>query len=123
MHFFHPDFRRCQIMDRHLETLAVRHYNTLFLRVDVADVPFLVERFEIRILPCVLTLVGGVTKDRITGFEGLAETEGDGFTTAQLELRLHQSGPYDDASIYTADAGIGCLGVAPTPPPSVVRKV
>jgi len=87
-------------MDRHLETLAARHYSTLFLRVDVADVPFLVERFEIRILPCVLTLVGGVTKDRITGFEGLAETEGDGFTTAQLELRLHQSGAHDDAAIY-----------------------
>jgi len=92
VHFFHPDFRRCTIMDKHLADLAPKYFDTLFLRVDVADVPFLVTRLEIKILPCVIAFISGVTKDRITGFEGLAEVETDEFTTAQLELRLKQSG-------------------------------
>merc|ERR1711939_582665 len=42
IHFYHPDFRRCKLMDAHLEKLAAKHFNTKFIRVDVANVPFLV---------------------------------------------------------------------------------
>ncbi|EGF99577.1 uncharacterized protein MELLADRAFT_94266 [Melampsora larici-populina 98AG31] len=92
VHFFHGDFRRCKIMDNHLESIATRYFATRFLRVDVADVPWLVNKLEIKVLPCVFVFLDGVTKDRIIGFEGLTEEGTDGFSTASLELRLKQSG-------------------------------
>ncbi|KAG0139657.1 hypothetical protein CROQUDRAFT_666162 [Cronartium quercuum f. sp. fusiforme G11] len=92
VHFFHADFMRCKIMDKHLESIATRHFSTRFLRVDVANVPWLVNKLEIKVLPCVFVFVDGVTKDRIIGFEGLTETASDGFSTASLELRLKQTG-------------------------------
>ncbi|KAH9814563.1 thioredoxin-like protein [Melampsora americana] len=91
VHFFHGDFRRCKIMDNHLESIATRYFATRFLRVDVADVPWLVNKLEIKVLPCVFVFLDGVTKDRIIGFEGLTEEGTDGFSTASLELRLKQS--------------------------------
>lgn len=85
VHFFHNDFRRCKIMDRHLEVsrvvacrriiaeielapslplqkLAEKHVGTLFLRVNVANVPFLVTKLEIKVLPCVVGFVEGLSK-------------------------------------------------------------
>lgn len=46
------------------QKLATKYFSTLFVRVDVANVPFLVEKLEIRILPCVVCFVEGVSKDR-----------------------------------------------------------
>lgn len=77
-------------MNKHLEILALRHFGTRFLRVFVENVPWLVERLEIKVLPCVICFVRGVTKDRLIGFEELGND--DSFTTAALELRLSQSG-------------------------------
>ncbi|KAI8999904.1 thioredoxin-like protein [Hyaloraphidium curvatum] len=84
--FFHKDFRRCQIMDKHLEALAKKHFRTKFVRIDVENAPFLVERLKIQILPCVLAFVDGISVDRLVGFEELGNN--DNFTMAQLEKRL-----------------------------------
>lgn len=46
------------------QKLAQKHFNTLFLKVDVANVPFLVTKFEVKVLPTVMCFVAGVTKDR-----------------------------------------------------------
>lgn len=91
IHFYHPDFRRCRLMDKHLESLAARHLGTRFIKVHVANVPFLVFKLEIKVLPCVITFVDGVTRDKIVGFEGVGDGQSDDFTTGQLELRLSQS--------------------------------
>ena len=32
-HFFHRDFERCKIMEKHMEVLAKRHFKTRFVRV------------------------------------------------------------------------------------------
>ena len=32
-HFFHPDFERCRVMDRHLSILAGRHPGTRFVKI------------------------------------------------------------------------------------------
>ncbi|KAF8917895.1 thioredoxin-like protein [Mucidula mucida] len=80
VHFYHPDFKRCEIMDKHMAALAPKYFNTRFLRV------FLV----IKVLPCVVCFMDGVTKDRLVGFEELGNN--DGFATAVLELRLSGSG-------------------------------
>lgn len=46
------------------QTLAPKYFNTRFLRVFVENVPFLVEKLGIKVLPCVICFVKGVTKDR-----------------------------------------------------------
>lgn len=32
-HFFHQDFERCRIMDRHLAALAPKHFGTRFIKL------------------------------------------------------------------------------------------
>ncbi|KAI0638110.1 GTPase inhibitor [Trametes polyzona] len=90
IHFFHHKFKRCEIMDKHLARLAPKYFNTLFIRVFVENVPWLVERLGIKVLPCVMTFMDGVSKDRIVGFEELGNT--DQFDTATLEWKLLNSG-------------------------------
>ncbi|KAH7343505.1 thioredoxin-like protein [Rhizoctonia solani] len=93
IHFYHRDFRRCDIMNKHLEILASRHFKTRFIKVFVENVPWLVEKLQVKVLPCVICFVRGVSKDKIVGFEELGNE--DGFKTATLELRLTQSGVVD----------------------------
>lgn len=88
-HFFHHDFQRCKIMDKHLEILAQRHIHTRFVKINVQDCPFLVTRLQIQVLPCVIPFINGIGKERILGFEGLG---GDNFSTGTLELTLRKSG-------------------------------
>ncbi|KAH9951657.1 GTPase inhibitor [Amylocystis lapponica] len=95
IHFYHSDFRRCQIMDRHLATLAPKYFGTRFLRVFVENVPWLVEKLGIKVLPCVVCFLDGVSKDRIIGFEDLGNN--DKFETATLEWRLLNSGAVQKA--------------------------
>ncbi|KAF8591411.1 thioredoxin-like protein, partial [Ramaria rubella] len=95
IHFYHRNFQRCRIMDKHLEELAPRYFSTRFLRVFVENVPWLVDKLAIKVLPCVICFVKGVSKDRIIGFGELGNQ--DGFETAALEMRLKISG-----SLFTA---------------------
>jgi len=90
IHFYHSNFRRCAIMDKHMAALAPKYFNTRFLRVFVENVPFLVEKLGLKVLPCVICFVKGISKDRITGFEELGNA--DSFSTATLELRLMHTG-------------------------------
>lgn len=66
------------------------HFDTRFVKIDVTNAPFLVAKLKVQVLPCVLSFIDGVNKDRILGFEGLGR--GDNFTTPQLEARLLASG-------------------------------
>lgn len=97
IHFAHKEFRRCAILDRHLEVrraltqhLARQHPHTLFLKADVQDTPFLVEKLKIKVLPCMLAFVDGVCKERFVGFEDFGNA--DNFSTAALEWRLGRVG-------------------------------
>jgi hypothetical protein len=77
LHFLHPEFARCAVMDSHLQRLAERHgrYNDGDVkvgRVNVRDAGFVVEKLGVRVLPCVIGFVGGLAKGRIVGFEGVA---------------------------------------------------
>jgi hypothetical protein len=46
-HFYHPDFRRCSLMTKHLETLAEKHFTTKFIKLQAEKAPFLVERLKV----------------------------------------------------------------------------
>ena len=92
IHFAHKNFKRCRIMDQHMEILARKYPTTRFVRVYVENVPFLVDRMDIKVLPCVVSFIDGVGVDRLIGFEGVAE--GDQFASAELEARLSLSSKY-----------------------------
>jgi len=96
VHFFHPDFERCKTMDTKLEALASQYFQTLFVRVDVANVPWLVEKLHIKVLPCVVGFLDGVSKERIVGFEGIAAQSSKEINMAALESRLKQAGIIKD---------------------------
>ncbi|GAA5837507.1 hypothetical protein JCM5353_001741, partial [Sporobolomyces roseus] len=90
VHFFHPDFRRCKIMDKHLERLAQKHTDTLFVKADVANMPFLVNKLSVKVLPCVIGFVEGVSKMKLVGFDELEG--GDDFNTKTLEIGMVHCG-------------------------------
>ncbi|KAH7105553.1 thioredoxin-like protein [Auriculariales sp. MPI-PUGE-AT-0066] len=86
VHFYHRDFDRCKIMDRHLEALAPRYFATRFIRVFVENVPWLVNKLQVQVLPFIGCFMDGVLKHRMVGFEELGND--DSFATAALEMRL-----------------------------------
>jgi len=90
VHFYHSNFRRCKIMDKHLAKLAPKYFHTRFIRVFVENAPFLVAKLGVKVLPAVWVFVDGVSKDRIVGFEELGNE--DDFQTSVLESRLVRSG-------------------------------
>ncbi|CAO3595461.1 unnamed protein product [Absidia cylindrospora] len=89
-HFYHKDFRRCKIMDTHLEQLADKFPDTRFVKISVENAPFLVEKLQVRVLPCVMGWVDGFIKAKLVGFDDLGNT--DDFTTNTLELQLSNAG-------------------------------
>ncbi|KAF8621675.1 hypothetical protein AX15_007688 [Amanita polypyramis BW_CC] len=90
VHFYHFNFKRCEIMDKHLSALAMKYFRTRFFRVFVENVPWVVQRLGVKVLPCVICFIDGVSKDRLIGFEELGNN--DSFTTALLETRLLSCG-------------------------------
>ncbi|KAJ8651817.1 hypothetical protein O0I10_012609 [Lichtheimia ornata] len=89
-HFYHDDFRRCKIMDTHLEKLAREYYNTRFIKINVMNAPFLVEKLQVRVLPCVMAWLDGFAQIKVVGFDELGGT--DSFSTGMLELKLTNAG-------------------------------
>ena len=47
-----------------IQELAPKHLRTLFLRTSVANAPFLVAKFGVQVLPCVMVFVDGRCVDR-----------------------------------------------------------
>ena len=54
--------------------------------------PFLVEKLQLRVLPCVMAFVHGISKDKLIGFQEFGNS--DAFTTAALEWRLGRTGMF-----------------------------
>ncbi|EFP80255.2 uncharacterized protein PGTG_06211 [Puccinia graminis f. sp. tritici CRL 75-36-700-3] len=105
VHFFHPDFERCKTMDKKLEELASKYFSTRFLKVNVANVPWLVEKLQIKVLPCVVGFLDGISKERIVGFEGITGESSKEINAIALELRLKQADLIkDEVNIGSAPA-------------------
>ena len=107
IHFAHPDFARCGVMDKHLRELAARHYEVRFARVDVREIPFVVNKLNIRVLPCVVGFKDGVAVERVVGFEGLGSRgldDGvDQISSVILERRLLRKDVLIRAKFTAAD--------------------
>ena len=89
-HFYHSDFQRCKIVDKHLAILAKKHVCAKFIKIDAAKCPFFVGKLQIRMLPTIILFTDGIAKDRLTGFEELGNK--DDFDTIVMEERISQSG-------------------------------
>lgn len=92
-HFYHREFYRCKIMDKHLKALAPLHINTKFIKIDAEKAPFFVAKLAVKILPCVIMFRNGIAADRIVGFHDLGEK--DDFSTKTLESLLKKKGAVD----------------------------
>ncbi|XP_031725487.1 thioredoxin domain-containing protein 9 [Anarhichas minor] len=86
VHFYKNSTFRCKILDKHLAILAKKHIETKFIKLNVDKAPFLTERLRIKIIPTLVLLLDGKTKDYVVGFSDLGNT--DEFPTEMLEWRL-----------------------------------
>ncbi|KAG7034123.1 Thioredoxin domain-containing protein PLP3B, partial [Cucurbita argyrosperma subsp. argyrosperma] len=89
-HFYHHEFYRCKIMDKHLKTLAPKHLDTKFIKLDAENAPFFVTKLGIKTLPCVILFRKGIATDRLVGFQDLGGK--DDFSTRTLEILLAKKG-------------------------------
>lgn len=102
-HFQHRDFPRCAIMDKHLQLLAPKYFETRFVRLHAPDAPFFVAKLNVQVLPCVLCFVDGIALDRVVGFDELGAK--DDFATDALEARLAAAGALGKPSVDPDAAG------------------
>merc|ERR1719482_42738 len=86
VHFYRPSTWRCEIVDRHLKQLAVKHWGTRFVKIDAEKSRYLVERLRIWCLPSLVLCKGGKTEKTISGFDEFGG--GDEFTTEMMEKTL-----------------------------------
>lgn len=89
VHFYHKDFQRCKIIDKHLKLLCQQFPQTQFLYINAEKSPFFIQKLAIRTLPTLCIFIDGVMKDKVLGFDGLS---GDEFLTWELAARLAQTG-------------------------------
>ncbi|KAJ4790675.1 Thioredoxin domain-containing protein 9 [Rhynchospora pubera] len=93
-HFYHHEFYRCKIMDKHLKALAPLYLGTKFIKLDSEKAPFFVAKLAVKTLPCVILFKKGIAFDRLVGFEDLGRK--DDFSTRSLENILKKKGIIDD---------------------------
>jgi thioredoxin-like negative regulator of GroEL len=68
VHFYHEEFQKCKIVEKHLRIIAGKHPESVFLYIDSKKAPFFVTKLAIRVLPCVCLFINGVLRDKIVGF-------------------------------------------------------
>lgn len=104
-HFYHQEFYRCKIMDKHLKSLAPRHMDTKFIKLDAENAPFFVAKLGIKTLPCVISFRKGIAVDRLIGFQDLGAK--DDFNTKTLEVILLKKGMITEMKKDEDDADDG----------------
>lgn len=89
-HFYHREFYRCKIMDKHLKSLAPRHMDAKIIKLDAENAPFFVAKLGVKTLPCVILFRKGIAVDRLIGFQDVGGK--DDFATRTLEALLIKKG-------------------------------
>merc|ERR1712231_5474 len=86
IHFFMPDFTRCNIMHTHLNKMSMKYPEVKFAKINAARAKFFVTKLNIQVLPAVMCFVDGVLKKKIIGFEMMGNV--DTFETRKIEKIL-----------------------------------
>lgn len=90
VHFYHTDFERCKIIDKHLKDIAHYHPEAKFVKLNAEKAPFFIKKLQIQVLPTIVFFKDGVAVDRIIGFEELGGQ--DDFHMIALSRRIVKSG-------------------------------
>ena len=85
-HFYHKDFERCKIIDKHLKIIAPEHRETLFVKIDAEKTPFFTAKLNVRVLPTIILFVKGKAIHRFIGFQDFGMN--DDFPTINLSRQL-----------------------------------
>lgn len=87
--FFQPNFLKCMELEQHMQNVASQLYNTVFYKINVADCPFLVSKFKLKVLPfCVCyssQLDGSKILSTLVGFPQFDGAED--FTTEEALIK------------------------------------
>jgi len=90
VHFFHREFFRCKIIDKHMRIIAQKHLSCKWLTLDAEKAPFFVSKLAIQMLPTVIVFKDGVVHEQ---FNGLDEMGGkDEFRTEVMEHWFSKAG-------------------------------
>jgi len=90
VHFYHENFERCKVLDKHLREIAPKHLDTLFMKVEARKAAFLVEKFKVKTLPTTCVFVD---QEMVAKFIGFDEFGGvDDFKSIHLVKRLIKTG-------------------------------
>ena len=94
VHFSLDEYERCKILDKHLQSLSQKYFQTRFMKANAPDLPFFTEKLNVKVLPCLILFKNGVAFDRIVGFEDFGNK--DDYKTMALEKRLLEAGAVEE---------------------------
>jgi len=90
VHFYHREFFRCKIADKHLKILAQKHLSCKWLTLDAEKAPFFITKLGIQMLPTVIVFKDGVVSDQFAGFDEMGGK--DDFRTEVMEHWFSKTG-------------------------------
>lgn len=111
VHFYHPEFEKCTIMDQVLIEIAKVHTECKFVKINAEKCPFFVSKLLIKVLPSVVFFQDGVGIDRMVGFQGLDAAHAQKPKIRTIEDRITATGflmsspygTYDDDADESTD--------------------
>lgn len=77
VHFYQPNFNKCNKMMEKLALLAEKHLTIKVLLIKAESATFLTSRLNIKVLPFVVIYKNGKELDRLVGFEQLGNDPND----------------------------------------------
>jgi hypothetical protein len=96
VHFYHQNFERSKILDKHLRKLvqSKKMLGTRFVKMDSEKAPFFVAKLKIMTLPTAVFFIDGVAKYKQIGFQGLPG--GDEFKTCDLVRIMRENEAFEE---------------------------
>lgn len=89
VHFYKPEFRRCEIMNHNLDKVSILFPGVEFYKILAEKCTVVTERLNITTLPFLAFFKNGFYVDAIVGFEGI--TEDDSFSSDDLAVAIRRS--------------------------------
>jgi len=90
VHFYHREFFRCKIIDKHMRIIAAKHLSCKWLTMDAEKAPFFIAKLAIQMLPTVIVFKDGIVHEQFSGFDELGGK--DEFRTEVLEHWFSKAG-------------------------------
>jgi len=90
VHFYHPEFFNCKVVDKHMRILAPKHLSCKFLHLNAEKAPFFITKLSIQMLPTVIVFKDGIVVEQLVGLDELGGKQD--FRTEVLELWLSKQG-------------------------------